>query len=230
MKTNNTNNTFSTYKGPKATMKINATILSLAAATAFGAMAVSAAHADINPVAPGIPTITGTGPYTYTYGVELSSTETLVSGNFFTMFDVNGLISGSEVAPAGFTASENFTGPNAQGDFNSAPAAIDSASILNVTYTYSGPTVAGNPNAPTGLGNFSFQSIYPVASTRESFTAVAELSGTSVLNANGTSYVGPTVSATTVPEPATVVPFLLGGLGLMALIVRKNRKASSVTA
>ncbi len=229
MKTNNTT-TFSTYKGPKTTMKINATLLSLAAATAFGAMAVSAAHADINPTAPGTPlSITGTGPYTYTYGAVLSDTETLVSGNFFTMFDVNGLVSGSELAPAGFTASESFTGPNAVGTFNSAPATIDSASILNVTYTYNGPPVVG---APTGLGNFSFQSIYPTASTRGSFTAVAQLSGTNILNANGTSYVGPTVSApvTAVPEPATVVPFLLGGLGLMALIVRKNRRASGVTA
>ncbi len=226
MKTNTTT-LFSTHKGLKSTMKINASLLSLVAATAFGVMAAGAAHADINPIAPGTPTITGTGPYTYTYGTVLSDTETLVSGNFFTFFDVNGLISGTETGPAGWTASENLTGPNAVGNFNSAPASIDSASILNVTYTYNGPTVVG---APSGLGNFSFQSIYPVASTRESFTAVADLSGTDILNANGTSYVGPTVSATAVPEPATIVPFALGGLGLLALIVRKNRRASGVTA
>ena len=209
-------------------MKLNASLLSLAAAAAFGLLAAGTAHADINPLAPGTPTITQTGTnYTYTYGAVLSDTETLVSGNFFTFFDVNGLVSGTETGPAGWTATENATGPNAVGNFNSAPASVDSPNILNVTYTYNGPDVVG---APTGLGNFSFQSIYPVATTRESFTAVAELSGTSILNANGTSYVGPTVSPAAVPEPASIVPFLLGGLGLLALIVRKNRRASGVTA
>lgn len=45
---------------------------------------------------------------------------------------------------------------------------------------------------------------------------------------------GATFSAQTipsaVPEPATVVPFLFGGLGLLALAVRKTRKAASITA
>ncbi len=33
-----------------------------------------------------------------------------------------------------------------------------------------------------------------------------------------------------VPEPATVVPFMLGGLGLLTLAVRKSRRSASVTA
>ena len=33
-----------------------------------------------------------------------------------------------------------------------------------------------------------------------------------------------------VPEPATLVPFGLGGLGLLGLIVRKNRRTSSAAA
>ena len=33
-----------------------------------------------------------------------------------------------------------------------------------------------------------------------------------------------------VPEPATIVPFLFGGLGLLALAVRKTRKAAGVIA
>jgi len=229
MKTNNTTNTFSTHKGPKSTMKINATLLSLVAATAFGVMAVSAAHADINPVSPGIPTITQdlNDPFsTFSYPIVLTSTETLISGNYFTMFDVNGLVSGSEMAPTGFTASEALVGPVATGSFSSSPT-TDNPNILNVTYTYSGPTVVGNP---TALGNFSFKSIYSTATTRNAFSAVAEDTGSGTLNSNATSYIGPTASATTVPEPATVVPFLLGGLGLMALIVRKNRRASDVTA
>ena len=33
-----------------------------------------------------------------------------------------------------------------------------------------------------------------------------------------------------VPEPATVVPFVLGGLGLLTLAVRKSRRSAGVTA
>ena len=76
------------------------------------------------------------------------------------------------------------------------------------------------PNAQ----NVAATSIKPVVSVNgsgyfNSFTA----GGTGTFSAT-------TPATTTTPEPATVVPFILGGLGLMTLIVRKNRKASSVTA
>ncbi len=225
MKTNNTTNT-STHKGPKTTMKINSALASLFAVTALGAVAISAAHADIDPVSPGIPTVTQTGTdYTFSYPIVLTQTETLISGNYFTLFDVNGLVSGSELAPTGWAATEALTGPVATGSFSSSPT-LDNPNIPNVTYTYNGSSVGG----PQPLGNFSFQSIYPTAATRESFSAVAEdtLSGT--LNSNATSYVAPTATPAAVPEASTIVPFALGGLGLLALIVRKNRRASSVTA
>ena len=206
----------------------NKAIASLLTAAALGVFALGAAHADINPVAPGTPTITPVAAgYAYTYPIVLTSTETLVTGNEFTFFDVNGLVAGSEVAPStDWTASSALLGPIATGSFSSSPT-VDSPSLYNVTFTYAGPTVVGSP---TDLGTFGFTSIYALANTPESFSAVAEQSGGTILNSNATTYIGPTVSATTVPEPATVVPFILGGLGLLALIVRKNRRTSSVTA
>ena len=203
-------------------MKINNAALSLIAASALGMLALSAARADINP-APGTPTITSTaGGFAYTYPIVLSSTETLVSGDYFTFFDVNGLIAGSEVAPLGWTASSALIGPIAVGAFSSSPT-TDSYSVPNVTFTYSGLDVVGSP---TPLGSFGFSSIYGLGTTLESFSAVANNTGNGAANSNATQYVGPTA----VPEPATTVPFVIGGLALLGLVVRKTRRASSVSA
>ena len=204
-------------------MKINNAALSLIAASALGMLALSAARADINP-APGTPTITSTaGGFAYTYPIVLSSTETLVSGDYFTFFDVNGLIAGSEVAPSeNWTASSALIGPIAVGAFSSSPT-TDSYSVPNVTFTYSGLDVVGSP---TPLGSFGFSSIYGLGTTLESFSAVANDTANGVANSNATHYVGPTA----VPEPATTVPFVIGGLALLGLVVRKTRRASSVSA
>jgi len=206
-------------------MKINNAALSLIAASALGMLALSAARADINPVAPGTPTITSTaGGFAYTYPIVLSGTETLVSGDYFTFFDVNGLIAGSGVAPlsSGWTASSALIGPIAVGTLSSSPT-MDSPFVPNVTFTYSGPTVVGSP---TPLGSFGFSSIYGLGTTLEAFSAIANKSGSNTVNSNATSYFGPTA----VPEPATTVPFVIGGLALLGLVVRKTRRASSVAA
>ena len=204
-------------------MKINNAALSLIAASALGMLALSAARADINPAAPGTPTITSTaGGFAYTYPVVLTSTETLVSGDYFTFFDVNGLIAGSEVAPLGWTASSALVGPTAVGTRNSSPT-TDSATVPNVTFTYSGLNVVGSP---TPLGSFGFSSIYGLGTTEESFSAIASKSGSRTVDSNATTYFGPTA----VPEPATTVPFVIGGLALLGLVVRKTRRASSVSA
>lgn len=200
-------------------------------AIAMGAASValfsaSAAMADINPAAPGTPTITAvSNGFAYTYPIVLTSTETLVSGNYFTFFDVAGLVPKSETTQAGFTASEALSGPVATGTLGSSPTK-DDPTLLNVTYTYNGPTVVGF----SSLGNFGFTSIYGTASTLEPFSAVAEKSGSTILNSNNTTYTGPTVGPAAVPEPATTVPFVIGGLALLGMVVRKTRRASSASA
>ena len=47
--------------------------------------------------------------------------------------------------------------------------------------------------------------------------------------AGGTGTFSATTPSSVVPEPATVVPFLLGGLGLLGLVVRKARRTSGAT-
>src|SRR5665213_4525520 len=68
------------------------------------------------------PTVTGSGPYTWTYGITGDSAEQLVAGNyatcigggacgtFFTIYDFQGYVGGSIFAPTGWTASAMLTG------------------------------------------------------------------------------------------------------------------------
>src|SRR5205823_15118383 len=70
---------------------------------------------------------------------------TLNAGDYFTIYDFNGLVSGSNAQPADWTFSSPMTGPT--------PPHIlptDSASVENLSWTYTGPNVSGQ----TGLGNF----------------------------------------------------------------------------
>jgi hypothetical protein len=180
------------------------------------------ANADINPVAPGTATVTTVaGGYQYTYPIQVATNETVVNGSFFTFFDVQGLISGSELAPAGWTVAQNLTGPTALGTYTQSLPLVDSASIENVTFTYDGTTpIVGVSN----LGNFSFDSIYSQGTTSEGFTAVAEVTGTTTNNSNATNYFGPTVpSVSPAPEPSEIASFAIGGLGLLGLMLRARK-------
>ena len=47
--------------------------------------------------------------------------------------------------------------------------------------------------------------------------------------AGGTGTFSATTPSSVVPEPATVVPFVLGGLGLLGLVARKARRTSGAT-
>lgn len=81
--------------------------------------------------------------------------------------------------------------------------------------------------AASGLynpGSFSIQmtSFAPQPSVSNGYLNGFTAGGGATFSANG--------APAPVPEPATVVPFLFGGLGLLALAVRKTRKAASISA
>ena len=200
------------------------------AMTALAVVGMGSARANIDPIAPGLPTITPVGTnFLYTYAIEVTSQETLTTGNFFTFFDVNGLVAGSafsNTTPGVFTASYNATGPNAVGSGTISMPLVDLASVQNVTFTYSGS--GGNVVGQNFIGNFGFVStIGTLGPNTSGFTAVAQKTGTTTLDSNATTYEAPTAA---VPEPASVVPFALGGLGLLGLIVRKTRRTSGAAA
>lgn len=180
-------------------------------------------------------TITGTGPFTWTYDLQLSKDQNVNSGTaptsnpvphnnltfagFFTIYDFAGYVSGSCSAPTGWSCTAQNLGFTPD---DVTPT--DNPNITNLTWSYlSGPTILGQTGG-VDLGLFSAQSIYDTP-TLVSYSArgIANSGpqvGTIADNVGNTQ--GP--MATETPEPATLG--LLGiGLAFLGAIRTKFKSA-----
>ena len=114
------------------------------------ALGAGAARADI---IPDINSVTPNGSnFTWTYDVALTNDETLQSGNFFTIYDFAGYVPGTNFQPANWVFSSAMTGKTP-----SRVSPIDSPTIPNLTWTYTGSTVGPGP---LDLGLFGADSKY----------------------------------------------------------------------
>jgi PEP-CTERM motif-containing protein len=167
-------------------------------------------------------TITGTGPFTWTYNLQLSKDQNVNSGfaptsnpvphtnltfaGFFTIYDFAGYEAGSCAGPAGWTCSAQMLGFTPD---DVVPT--DNPNIVNITWAYTnGATILGQPSG-VGLGDFSAQSIY-------NSPTLVSYSGRGIANSGpqiGTiaDNVGNTQGPTPTPEPTTLALF---GAGILA--------------
>jgi hypothetical protein len=152
------------------------------------------------------------GMYRFTYAIVLPTDSVLRPGDYFTIYDFDGLVAGSQTSSgsaysADWSASVTNTGPTPSGVLPT-----DSASISNLTWTYTGAEI--NIDASIGLGNFWALSLYP-DTTDSWFTAsTGTISGITDSNITPTTVPVPKAPGTPppgVPEPATLA---LAGLGL----------------
>lgn len=132
----------------------------------------------------------------------------LLSGGSFTL-TANG---GADLLLAGM-----FGGGNLLVGTTGSTATTLSNNLTNVVYTggsYFTTSGVGNP----GSFSLSMTSVAPaVGVTNGHFND---------FKAGGTGTFSGTTPSSVVPEPATVIPFVLGGLGLLGLAVRKSRRTS----
>jgi PEP-CTERM motif len=140
---------------------------------------------------------------------------------FFTLYDLNGLIAGSETQPSGFwTPTEQLIGITPAGV---APA--DNPSVLNITWSYSGPLITDGNITSTNLGNFTFLSSFGGTSGLTAFSQQATKNNPlhpddDTRIAGLGEIVGPAVSST-VPEPRSLLLLGSGLLGLASFTKRK---------
>ena len=252
MKTNKTTSFNLLNKGQKTHMKLNKTALGIVGAAAITAMAATGASAQQQTFASAsgfggdtstVFTYTGGqfGQFTTTAGATfLASSGSNVNAN--TIMTFSGFQASAPVTGTGSSSDPykqvlgggtfslksgtldlldgSFTGGNLLSAFSSGSTASITNSVNGVTYT-GGSYFASSGLLNPGSFSVSMTSVSPAPSVSNGYLNGFTAGGTSTFSAT---------KATTVPEPASVVPFLLGGLGLMALIVRKNRKTSGVTA
>ena len=187
--------------------------------------AAGAAQADI------IPALTVTSPvqvgslFAYNYTATLAADQQLETGSFFTIYDFQGFDSFGTLG-AGFAASTSMLG---QTPDDVLPT--DSASVLNATFIYTGPTLnnppAGGQGVATELGTFQIFSrfnglgLVKFASRAVKNNGVA--AGTTISNVGSTA--GPLAA---VPEPS-VWAMLLIGFGAIGVSVRR-RNSGAVAA
>ena len=163
------------------------------------------------------PIIAGGDPFTWAYAVNLEGFSQVNEGDFFTIFDFEGFISGTQSNNAGWTPSSSNTGVcPSQGPFPTLCAAVDDPAIPNLTWTRTGDAIIGVAGVSTPLGTFYAQSIYsnPV---NDFFTSQDDdlQNGTFNEGSGGNTNV-PTSQP--IPEPATL---LLFGTGLAAVARRR---------
>jgi hypothetical protein len=157
------------------------------------------------------------GQYRWTYAIVLPTDSRISAGDYFTIYDFAGLVSGTNNQPENWVFSESNLGP--------VPAGVlptDNPALPNLTWTYAGPTIA---TGQLGLGNFWAISAYSEA-TDSAFTARTHRTSDGRIDTNITDTVVPVPTATPpgVPEPGTLVLAALGVpfLGLARRLRRRG--------
>jgi hypothetical protein len=161
--------------------------------------------------------------FQYTYSVELTASTVLhsagggtnsgvsPSNNYFTLYDVQGLIAGSETYGGALatnsTHTEQLLGITPSTE---TPVPPDSASVLNITTYWTGPDVSAS-GMPFDMGTLSFLSTDPLGSAMLAFTGATQKLENLDFVANNTGQVaGPGPSVSPVPEPGTLMLLAIG--------------------
>ncbi|NJC08354.1 PEPxxWA-CTERM sorting domain-containing protein [Polymorphobacter fuscus] len=181
-------------------------------------LAATTAHASITPTLVGGPVDVGNGTYRYTYNALLASDQALETGSYFTLYDVGGFVGFGNLG-TGFSGTTQLLGLTPG---NTIPN--DSASMLNVSFIYSGPTFNfDGPTSERDLGNFEIFSTQ-LGTRFDDFTSEAMRNAGptrgSLVATIGTNAV--TVPGA-VPEPA-MWGMMIVGFGMVGLQMR-GRKA-----
>jgi hypothetical protein len=191
-----------------------------------------AAQADIIPTLSASSPVAVGGLFEYIYTATLAADQEVQTGNYFTIYDFQGFDHFGTLG-TGFTGSTALLGVT--------PSRVlpnDSPTVLNVTFTYSGPTInhpsGSSPGVSTPLGSFSvfskFDGIGLIDFASRAVKNQGFGAGTNIDNVGSTA--GPLEgggSGSDVPEPQTWALLVLG-FGLVGVSARRRQSAKRLAA
>ena len=208
-------------------MRLNSLFTKMAVLSGVGVLAFGATAAQASPYTINLTTLTplAGGGATYTYTVNLTSTEQLVAGDFISLFDF-GTFTNAVSSLAGF----DFTNPNLSpialagpnpGLAQPPPVGADDAAMGNLVANYSGAAVQGV--------SFTISANSPFAGTRADFsygqtTDNTVAAGGAVGKVATTTPVSVPTQAQVIPEPGTVALALSGLLPVAGAVIRRRRR------
>lgn len=180
----------------------------------MGALAVSAT-ADIIPTLSSVTPGSGTS-FNWNYTATVTNDQQVVSGNFFTIYDFSSISPIVTAAPAGWTFTTALVG-------NTPPdvVPVDSPTLFNITFTYTGATIVG----PQPLGTFSITS-----NTNQLRSGYFTAMGTRSTGPNaGTPVDNVGRLSVPVPEMSALAPLIgvcgIGAVGALSSLLRRRAKS-----
>jgi len=200
--------------------------------SAIGSLAFLALGGEVraNTIQVFLDSVTGSpGNVTYTYRAELTGNSQVQTGDFFTVYDFDGFIAGTQNSSGGFNPTlTSQSGTQLLGINAVLTAPNDDATVPNLTWQYTGSTITTNGV----LGLFSARSIYNTA-TLDNYTSEDHQFNTTL----NTYVPAGNVSTVTVPAerggqtfPLPLPAAAWAGMGLFGLISGSRlRKRASLT-